>query len=187
MSPVMRVSDENWNRLKRFATPLEDSADDALGKALSAAENWINSNATDQPYYDDSSRIQHGASEIQFVSEAATKPDPDSSTNMDAEALPKDKGIPASEYRRPILETLYGLGGKAAAKDVLATVEQRMKHLFCDADYQFNKNGTDVKWHNRAQWGRFALVKEGFLKSNSGWGIWELTELGTTTVENKEE
>ncbi len=32
--PVVRVSDKNFKRVKRFAEPLEDSFDDALTKAL---------------------------------------------------------------------------------------------------------------------------------------------------------
>ncbi len=39
MPPVMRISEHNWERLKMWATPLEDSADDALGKVLDAAES----------------------------------------------------------------------------------------------------------------------------------------------------
>ena len=39
MPPVMRISEHNWERLKMWATPLEDSADDALGKVLDAAED----------------------------------------------------------------------------------------------------------------------------------------------------
>jgi hypothetical protein len=38
MSPVIRISRANWERLKQFAIPLEDSIDDALSKALTLAE-----------------------------------------------------------------------------------------------------------------------------------------------------
>ena len=36
MSPVIRISDETWERLKSFARPLEDSADDVVRRALDA-------------------------------------------------------------------------------------------------------------------------------------------------------
>ncbi len=36
--PVVRVSDKNFKRVKRFAEPLEDSFDDALTKALDLAQ-----------------------------------------------------------------------------------------------------------------------------------------------------
>jgi hypothetical protein len=38
MSIVIRISKVNWDRLKRFAVPLEDSVDDALGRVLDIAE-----------------------------------------------------------------------------------------------------------------------------------------------------
>ena len=38
MSPIIRISRNNWERLKHFAIPLEDSIDDALSKALTIAE-----------------------------------------------------------------------------------------------------------------------------------------------------
>ena len=38
MNPVLRVSDDTFNRLKAFAEPLEDTVDDALRKVLDLAE-----------------------------------------------------------------------------------------------------------------------------------------------------
>ena len=38
MPPVIRISDDTWEMLKIWAVPLEDSADDALRKALRAAK-----------------------------------------------------------------------------------------------------------------------------------------------------
>lgn len=38
MMPTIRISDQTWERLKRWAVPLEDSPDDAVRKVLDAAE-----------------------------------------------------------------------------------------------------------------------------------------------------
>jgi hypothetical protein len=38
--PVIRISDESWDRLKNWATPLEDTPDDAVRKVLDAAEAY---------------------------------------------------------------------------------------------------------------------------------------------------
>src|SRR5262245_55823217 len=38
MMPTLRVSDANWERMKKHARPLEDSADDVIGRALDALE-----------------------------------------------------------------------------------------------------------------------------------------------------
>ncbi len=39
MSKIVRISDETFQRLKRFAEPF-DTRDDALSAALDAAEEW---------------------------------------------------------------------------------------------------------------------------------------------------
>lgn len=38
MMPVIRVSDSTWDRMKTFARPLEDTADDIVSRALDALE-----------------------------------------------------------------------------------------------------------------------------------------------------
>ncbi|GEM_PF-5276112 len=42
MSPIIRISRSNWERIKRFAVPLEDSTDDALNRILDTAERSSN-------------------------------------------------------------------------------------------------------------------------------------------------
>ena len=37
--PIVRISDENFGRLQHWAEPLVDSFDEALSKALDAAES----------------------------------------------------------------------------------------------------------------------------------------------------
>ena len=39
--PVIRITDATWDRLKRWAIPLEDSPDDAIRKVLEAAEEHL--------------------------------------------------------------------------------------------------------------------------------------------------
>jgi hypothetical protein len=36
--PVIRISQQTWERLKTYATPLEDTADDVVNVALDALE-----------------------------------------------------------------------------------------------------------------------------------------------------
>ena len=38
MVPVIRISDSNWERLKRRAVPLEDKTDDVLTRVLDLAD-----------------------------------------------------------------------------------------------------------------------------------------------------
>ena len=38
MMPVIRISDKTWERMKKYARPLEDLPDDVIGLALDALE-----------------------------------------------------------------------------------------------------------------------------------------------------
>uniref|UniRef100_A0A7C3EZC1 Restriction system protein Mrr-like N-terminal domain-containing protein n=1 Tax=candidate division WOR-3 bacterium TaxID=2052148 RepID=A0A7C3EZC1_UNCW3 len=45
-----------------------------------------------------------------------------------------------------------------------------------------------IRWRNAAQWARYNMVKQGWLKSNSPRGVWEITEAGREafkTLSNK--
>jgi hypothetical protein len=86
------------------------------------------------------------------------------------------KKTPNYTYRQPILAALDRLGGRASANDVLKIVEEMVRPVLNEFDLQRLPSGTDVRWHNAAQWVRLSLVKEGLLKSNSPHGIWELSD-----------
>ena len=186
MPPVMRISEENWKRLKRWATPLEDSANDALSKVLDAAEGKDSQRTTDRPL-----ELEHplAATETEVKDQGSIDKDEQEEVfstkgineNFDLKA--NSKGTPQSAFRFPILDSLYELGGNARTKDVLKVVEKRMHQSLTHADYEQNRNGTDFRWHNRAQWERLRLVHEGLLRNDSGWGIWELTTEGIGVVE----
>ena len=182
MPPVMRISEENWERLKRWATPLEDSADDALSKVLDAAEvkgpQRTNSKSPEaEPPLDAINGKDQGGIETKEEEHFSVK-----GINEKAELVANDKGTPQSNFKLPILNSLYEFGGKARTKDVLESVERRMQQTLTHADYQQNRNGTDFRWHNRAQWERLRLVHDGLLRNDSDWGIWELSEEGTEMV-----
>ena len=165
--PVIRISDENWERLKRWAVPLEDSVDDALGKVLNAAESL---GGHPQQVYPNGDGNEFGET------------DSDKSVGRPTRARRRRKGqkVPQSEYERPILESLDKLGGKASATDVLNEVERRMKDLFGTVDYEFPKTATEERWRNTARWARAALIQRGLIKGkgDSEWGVWELTPRG---------
>lgn len=80
-------------------------------------------------------------------------------------------------FRQPILEALVELGGRANASKVLQLVEQRMRPVLTQDDYQRLPSG-EVRWRKAAQWARYALVQEGFLRSDSPHGVWEISEAG---------
>lgn len=147
--PTIRISDETWERLKRWAVPLEDTPDDAVRKVLDAAE-----------------RIK------------GTKPE-----------TPKPKPVarrklPQKEFRMPLMEAVYELGGSASTKELRSILGERMKPRLSDADFELVATG-EPRWWNAICWERNDLVKEGLFRRDSARGIWELSERGVKFVESR--
>ena len=164
MAPVIRISAGNWDRLKEWAIPLEDSADDALGKVLDAAEG-------------------RGSQEnLASLPVSADGNGGGSSSNRP----PKGEKVPLKAYEMPILHILYEKGGRSKSKEVLDEVEQKMEHQFGEVDYRLLSDRSP-RWSKTAHFARYSLVKDGYLKQpkESGRGIWELTEKGIAKVETQ--
>ena len=158
--PVIRITDATWERLKQWAIPLEDAPDDAVRKVIDAAEEHLKC---------------HQTIEKSHLTKAMVEP---------KGKLPKGLKQPEDAYRRPILEALYELGGRASVSDVLEVVEKKMKPLLTEIDYQTVPSG-EIRWANTAKWERRTLVEEGLLKSKSESpkGIWELSDKGFQELE----
>ena len=120
--PVIRITDATWDRLKRWAEPLEDSPEDAVRKVLEAAEEHLRCS---QP------RIS------QHENRNSNK------STRRISRLQKGLRTPQQTYRQPILESLYELGGGAPMTEVLLRVEGKMKNLLNDIDYQNLSSGND--------------------------------------------
>lgn len=93
--------------------------------------------------------------------------------------------VSEEEYKRPVLEALYAMGGEGRVTDVLAIVEQKMKGRLSIVDYDALPKSGEIRWSNRAKWARKRLVDEGMLfsRENSGHGSWKLTPQGLKAVE----
>jgi restriction system protein len=81
------------------------------------------------------------------------------------------------DFRRPILEALVELGGRAPASEVLARVYQKIKDRLPEVDRRLTDSGAP-RWHKKANWCRYHLVRQGLLKADSPRGIWEISDLG---------
>jgi Mrr N-terminal domain len=165
MSPVLRVSDPTWERLKSHATPLEDTPEDVVRRALDALDLL-----KEKPEL---------ASPLPTQISAPGKP-PQKSV-----AGPK---LPQKEFRGPLLEVLLQKGGKATTREIRELLEPKMAPRLSEADYEPVTSG-DPRWWNAVCWERNDLVKEFLLAGNSERGVWELTELGRNyaqSIENNE-
>lgn len=84
---------------------------------------------------------------------------------------------PQVTYRRAILEVLDEMEGSGQVREILDRVGEEMKDMLDQADYNELSSGM-VRWRNTATWERQAMVKEGFLKSDSPHGYWEISDKG---------
>lgn len=102
----------------------------------------------------------------------------------DNQRLERGLRTPEEAFRRPILETLAELGGRAKVGEVLERIGTRMKSLLTPYDHESLRSDPDiVRWRNTAQWCRLALVQEGLMRRDSPRGIWEISEAGRKWLE----
>lgn len=163
--PVIRISDRTYERIQMWATPLVDTPDSALAKAFDALER-----RPGQP---------------------ASAPDRDALPRATPDPRPKSRtkagGLSQKEFRRPLMEVLYELGGKghAGLKDnVRATMEKRMEPWLSDRDREITSTNEPRWWAAVAVGLRERLKKEGLIRDDSDRGEWELSEAGIAQVES---
>jgi len=82
-----------------------------------------------------------------------------------------------TEFDKPLLESLVALGGKGSAEDVLQNMKVKMGPALKPRDFEVVSSGEE-RWRNTARWRRNALVKLGFLRTDSPRGIWEISDAG---------
>jgi restriction system protein len=122
--------------------------------------------------------ISHDTEEIPHVQQENTKVGLPKTRRHDLGRLPSGICTPQSAYCQPILKALYEMGGSGRTGDVLVRLEQLMRGVLNEADYELYPHTRVQRWSKFAQWERDTMVKEGLLKSNSAYGIWEITEAG---------
>ncbi len=88
-------------------------------------------------------------------------------------------GLGGKAFRRPILEALVELGGRAPIQEVLALVERKLADRLTKEDYEPLPSLPDTpRWRHKAQVCRARLVKRGLMRGDSPLGIWEISEAG---------
>jgi len=102
---------------------------------------------------------------------------------VSVERARRGETTPQTAYTLPILESLIEMGGSGKMRDVLDRVHDKMKNKLTPKDLGKVPSGTAIKWKNTAQWDRQRLKTEGYLKKDSPFGIWEITEEGRKSYE----
>ena len=151
--PVIRVSEDNWKRLQKWAIPLEDTPNDVIGKVLDAAEGRGQSAREESHESLDVPRI------------ATTREQHQTSVRTPDEA-----------YERPLLDALDELGGSARTDEVLQLVERKMQGTLTEHDRKPLPGSGETRWRNTAKFARKHLVDKGLLRKDSPRGTWELVD-----------
>lgn len=100
--------------------------------------------------------------------------------------LPRGLRTPEDAFRRPILEALVELGGKASIGEVLDLVEKKMRAKLTKHNFEpLPSDPKSIRWRNTAQWCRNTLVREGMMKQDSPHGIWEIADLGRRALKDE--
>lgn len=178
--PEIDLSEDNWERLKIWATPFEDTPNDAIRKLLDFADHHM---TRDEKVL--SVERESDPEEPQLLADSNEVHDLNCVTENRfgrrsvVSRLPRGQKIPNEDYYEPILLTLLELGGRARASAVLNGVEKRMKHKFTEVDYHERPSGGEIRWRLTAQWERNTMVHQlGVLRNDSPHGVWELSEAG---------
>lgn len=149
MMPTVRITDHTWERLKKWAVPLEDTPNDAIAKVLDIAEKLPRGETIALPKA--------------VVNEIKKKP--------------RRKMTPQKEFRKPLLLVLKNFGGTATTTEIRPELLKIMKADLLDGDFSHVSTGEE-RWWNAACWERKDLVAEGLFECNSPRGTWALSNAG---------
>jgi len=68
----------------------------------------------------------------------------------------------------------------------LNLVEKKMKGKLTKYDFEpLPSVPKSIRWRNTAQWCRNTLVREGLMKADSPYGIWEISDLGRKVLQGE--
>jgi hypothetical protein len=150
--PVIRISQQTWERLKNHATPLEHTANDVVNMALDALEV--------------AQRKNH------HLRRRPTIP-----STTPPHRSKQHKRFSLKHLRAPLLDTLYARGGKAYSREIRAAMEQLVAPALGPAAYELVSNG-QPRWWNAVCSVRNDLIRDGIFVADSERGIWELSKRG---------
>jgi hypothetical protein len=149
MVPMIKVSEATWERLQKHAEPFVHAPEDIVNLALDALERKTAKTPTVTAHTPVRGRLTRSSNEK----------------------------LPQREFRMPLVETISELGGGAPTSEIKVIMREKMASRLLQADFQKVSTG-DPRWWNAICWERNDLKKEGYLKSDSAHGVWELTEKG---------
>jgi restriction system protein len=156
MMPVIRISDDVMDMLKKFAIPLEDTPDSVLRRLLKDYAEIKNQ--------ENLATFQEGPEKPRVTS-------PMVSTSI---RFPRKN---VERYARWIVAALMGLGGTARAEEITSYIEKVFGREFTSKERESISSG-ETRWFKNVHWARYDMARGGLLNEDAPHGVWELTEKG---------
>ena len=152
MMPVIRISDEVMDILKKFAVPLEDTPDSVLRRILS-------------DYMKLKNHLKNVPTEDKFLGTQLKSP---------------DREIPVAREKetRWIIASLKFIGRSARAEEVTNHIKKVFGNEFNEREKEPIPSTGEPRWHKNVNWARYYMTKAGLLREDSPRGVWDLTEKG---------
>jgi hypothetical protein len=99
--------------------------------------------------------------------------------------LGKGLRTPEEAFKLPLLRTLIEMGGAGRVSEVLDRMENHVKPMLTQPDYEPLSSTDEFRWRNTAKWARQELIYDGLLEKGSPYGIWTISDKGRAWVEKQ--
>jgi predicted CopG family antitoxin len=148
-SRVIRVDEDVYRALQARAAPLEDTPSSVIRRLIEQVEAFGTGDEEDH--------------------------EPEASRREKRRPVRSSERTPQRAFRKPILEALVGMNGRASVEDVLTRVYKTMKGQLSKFDHTTISTGEE-RWRVYARWARKSMELEGLLTGPRG--VWEITDKG---------
>ncbi len=85
---------------------------------------------------------------------------------------------PETAFYLPILTALQKMGGSGKAAEVVKRAGEILAESLSPEDREPLRSTGIARWDNTARFARYSMVRDGLLKSDSLWGVWEMSSKG---------
>ncbi len=183
----IRIGEEVFAELQRQAEPLVDDADSVMRRVLGLDP----SNQKTGPAAIVESPAIHEMGQASPKAginrrKAVNRRGNSGARRRGSDRAPKGSLLPENEYMVPLLEALAELGGSAPTSRVVELLEKKLDGKLTETDREPLHSGR-IRWKNRVQFVRLALIREGYMAKDAPRGIWEITDLGRAYVQKRED
>lgn len=85
---------------------------------------------------------------------------------------------PEPAFYAPILQALFDMGGSGKTAEVIKRVGEIMGGSLSAEDRELLQSTGMPRWDSTSRFARHSMVRNGLLKSDSSWGVWEMSDNG---------